>query len=47
MASDTLSWRLIIFMLGAVLPLCGHAGPSINVAVQASFDAGPYLVELL
>jgi hypothetical protein len=23
------------------------AGPSVNVALQASFDAGPYLLELL
>ncbi|CRG85698.1 UDP-glucose:glycoprotein glucosyltransferase [Talaromyces islandicus] len=29
------------------LPHVAIAGPSVNVALQASFDAGPYLVELL
>ncbi|OKL60766.1 hypothetical protein UA08_04275 [Talaromyces atroroseus] len=28
-------------------PRCVAASPSVNVALQASFDAGPYLVELL
>ncbi|KAJ5266752.1 hypothetical protein N7478_009560 [Penicillium angulare] len=34
--------------IGALLPgLLANASPSVNVALQASFDASPYLVELL
>lgn len=34
--------------LGALLPAClANASPAVNVALQASFDSSPYLVELL
>lgn len=40
------SWRLCLVILAAFTPLvCGS--PSVNVALQASFDSAPYLLELL
>ncbi|KAF2802028.1 uncharacterized protein BDZ99DRAFT_552384 [Mytilinidion resinicola] len=36
-----------LFFLGALRPLCAAASPGINVALTASFDSSPYLVELL
>ncbi|KAJ5724117.1 hypothetical protein N7488_002152 [Penicillium malachiteum] len=44
-SSSTWRWYAAI---GALLPgLLANASPSVNVALQASFDASPYLVELL
>ncbi|KAJ5492577.1 UDP-glucose:glycoprotein glucosyltransferase 1 [Penicillium diatomitis] len=41
------SWHWLA-TLGTVLPLClAQANPEVNVALQASFDSSPYLVELL
>lgn len=40
-------WRLVFFVLTAALPLLALAGPLVNVALQSSFNAGPYLLELL
>ncbi|KAI2792495.1 UDP-glucose:glycoprotein glucosyltransferase 1 [Penicillium oxalicum] len=41
------SWRWYA-ALGAILPLAlAQASPAVNVALQASFDSSPYLVELL
>ncbi|KAJ5693064.1 hypothetical protein N7462_002487 [Penicillium macrosclerotiorum] len=40
-------WRWYAAM-GVLLPAClAHASPAVNVALQASFDSSPYLVELL
>ncbi|KAL1967613.1 hypothetical protein VTN77DRAFT_3128 [Rasamsonia byssochlamydoides] len=45
------SWHVtasgIITALLLLLPFRVSAGPSVNVALQASFDAAPYLLELL
>ncbi|GES62817.1 UDP-glucose [Aspergillus terreus] len=40
------SWRLGV-VVAAVLASLVHASPSVNVALQASFDSAPYLIELL
>ncbi|KAE8353255.1 UDP-glucose:Glyco protein glucosyltransferase-domain-containing protein [Aspergillus coremiiformis] len=40
------SWRLSV-IVAAVLACRVHASPSVNVALQASFDSAPYLIELL
>jgi hypothetical protein len=34
-------------LLSAATQLCVRAGPTVNVALRASFNAAPYLVELL
>ncbi|PYH97017.1 UDP-glucose:glyco protein glucosyltransferase [Aspergillus ellipticus CBS 707.79] len=50
MASGTglvASWRLTFVLIAALLASLGRASPSVNVALQASFDSGPYLIELL
>lgn len=39
-------WSLALFSLVVLAPNVS-AGPAINVALQASFNAAPYLVELL
>lgn len=36
-----------LLALGALSHIGALAGPSINVALRASFNPGPYLVELL
>jgi len=42
-----ISWRWYA-AIGALLPGCiVNASPAVNVALQASFDSAPYLVELL
>jgi UDP-glucose:glycoprotein glucosyltransferase len=42
-----ISWRWYA-VIGALLPGCFvNASPAVNVALQASFDSAPYLVELL
>ncbi|QKX56539.1 uncharacterized protein TRUGW13939_03644 [Talaromyces rugulosus] len=43
-AASSLAASLLLLLR---LPYGAIAGPSVNVALQASFDAGPYLVELL
>ncbi|KAJ5552181.1 hypothetical protein N7494_001559 [Penicillium frequentans] len=46
-SKSLLSWRWYA-AIAAVLPgWVANASPSVNVALQASFDASPYLVELL
>ncbi|KAF7588949.1 hypothetical protein BBP40_004990 [Aspergillus hancockii] len=40
------SWRLSV-IVAAVLSCLVHASASVNVALQASFDSAPYLIELL
>ncbi|KAE8147538.1 UDP-glucose:Glyco protein glucosyltransferase-domain-containing protein [Aspergillus avenaceus] len=40
------SWRLSVIVT-VVLACLVHASPSVNVALQASFDSAPYLIELL
>ncbi|KAF5864999.1 hypothetical protein ETB97_005564 [Aspergillus alliaceus] len=40
------SWRLSV-IVASVLACLVHASPSVNVALQASFDSAPYLIELL
>ncbi|KAE8144057.1 UDP-glucose:Glyco protein glucosyltransferase-domain-containing protein [Aspergillus pseudotamarii] len=40
------SWRLSV-IVAAVLTSLVHASSSVNVALQASFDSAPYLIELL
>lgn len=42
-----ISWRWYA-AVGALLPgWIANASPAVNVALQASFDSAPYLVELL
>ncbi|KAL2828795.1 UDP-glucose:glycoprotein glucosyltransferase-domain-containing protein [Aspergillus pseudoustus] len=41
------SWRLSCVVIATLLVSVGHSSPSVNVALQASFDSAPYLVELL
>ncbi|KAI9373269.1 UDP-glucose:glycoprotein glucosyltransferase-domain-containing protein [Aspergillus egyptiacus] len=41
------SWRLACVLLTTLLASAGLASPSVNVALRASFDSGPYLIELL
>ncbi|OOF95944.1 glycosyltransferase family 24 protein [Aspergillus carbonarius ITEM 5010] len=41
------SWRLASVLIAGVLANLGRASPSVNVALQASFDSPPYLIELL
>lgn len=38
-------WRLIVVLLSGTLRVA--ASPSVNVALQASFNSPPYLLELL
>jgi UDP-glucose:glycoprotein glucosyltransferase len=46
-AGSRISWRWCA-AIGALLPGCiVNASPAVNVALQASFDSAPYLVELL
>lgn len=40
------SWRLYAIVATGLTGLV-RASPSVNVALQASFDSGPYLLELL
>ncbi|GIJ99324.1 hypothetical protein Aspvir_001454 [Aspergillus viridinutans] len=40
------SWRLCLVVLAALTSVV-HGSPSVNVALQASFDSAPYLLELL
>ncbi|EAW23905.1 putative UDP-glucose:glycoprotein glucosyltransferase [Aspergillus fischeri NRRL 181] len=40
------SWRLCCVVLAALTPVV-RGSPSVNVALQASFDSAPYLLELL
>ncbi|KAL4872390.1 hypothetical protein BDV12DRAFT_162120 [Aspergillus spectabilis] len=41
------SWRLSCVFITALLAQVVTPSPSVNVALQASFDSGPYLIELL
>ncbi|KAJ0412974.1 UDP-glucose:glycoprotein glucosyltransferase-domain-containing protein [Aspergillus carlsbadensis] len=41
------SWRLFYAVITALLASVAHSSPSVNVALQASFESAPYLVELL
>ncbi|PYH40559.1 putative UDP-glucose:glycoprotein glucosyltransferase [Aspergillus saccharolyticus JOP 1030-1] len=41
------SWRLTSVVVASALSCLAHATPSVNVALQASFDSAPYLIELL
>ncbi|PWY91017.1 UDP-glucose:glyco protein glucosyltransferase [Aspergillus heteromorphus CBS 117.55] len=41
------SWRLTFVLVASLLAGLGRTSPSVNVALQASFDAAPYLIELL
>ncbi|RAL10314.1 putative UDP-glucose:glycoprotein glucosyltransferase [Aspergillus homomorphus CBS 101889] len=41
------SWRLTSVVIASALSCLVHATPSVNVALQASFDSAPYLIELL
>ncbi|KAI9929252.1 hypothetical protein ASPWEDRAFT_105616 [Aspergillus wentii DTO 134E9] len=41
------SWRLYAVVVTAALACLVRASPSVNVALQASFDSAPYLLELL
>jgi len=49
MRSSTLPWRLAAGGLLSLVLLSSpaHASASINVALETSFSAAPYLVELL
>lgn len=38
---------LPVALVGSVLPLQSYASPAVNVAMQAAFPAGPYILELL
>ncbi|KAL4935674.1 hypothetical protein BDV06DRAFT_206551 [Aspergillus oleicola] len=40
-------WRLSCVLITALLASSATASPSVNVALQASFDSSPYLIELL
>ncbi|KAJ9210951.1 CAZyme family GT24 [Paecilomyces variotii] len=40
-------WQSSLLLITIVLPLLAQAGPSVNVALQASFNSAPYLLELL
>jgi UDP-glucose:glycoprotein glucosyltransferase len=40
------SWRLSV-IVATLLARLVHASSSVNVALQASFDSAPYLIELL
>ncbi|PGH18688.1 hypothetical protein AJ80_04436 [Polytolypa hystricis UAMH7299] len=40
-------WRLGLLFTAILIPTVVAAGPSVNVAVSAAFNAGPYLLELL
>ncbi|KAA6411432.1 MAG: glycosyltransferase family 24 [Lasallia pustulata] len=44
-----LPWELVGVLLASasINPLCASASSAVNVAVKASFDAAPYLLELL
>ena len=37
----------LILSVGVFIAPCVLAGPAVNVALQASFDAPPYILELL
>ncbi|KAL4819346.1 UDP-glucose:glycoprotein glucosyltransferase-domain-containing protein [Aspergillus spinulosporus] len=41
------SWRLSCIVIATLLTARATSRPSVNVALQASFDSGPYLIELL
>ncbi|PTU25160.1 hypothetical protein P175DRAFT_0490224 [Aspergillus ochraceoroseus IBT 24754] len=41
------SWRLSYVVVSTLLLSTAQASPTVNVALQASFDSAPYLVELL
>ncbi|KAE8373550.1 UDP-glucose:Glyco protein glucosyltransferase-domain-containing protein [Aspergillus bertholletiae] len=41
------SWRLSVIVAAVLASCLVHASPSVNVALQASFDSAPYLIELL
>ncbi|KAJ6166506.1 hypothetical protein N7470_001953 [Penicillium chermesinum] len=46
-SAPSVSWRWVV-AIGALAPAwVASASPAVNVALQASFDASPYLVELL
>ncbi|KAL4881029.1 UDP-glucose:glycoprotein glucosyltransferase-domain-containing protein [Aspergillus karnatakaensis] len=40
-------WRLSLVVITALFAQIAVSSPSVNVALQASFDSGPYLIELL
>ncbi|KAL1865621.1 killer toxin resistant protein [Paecilomyces lecythidis] len=40
-------WQSSLVLITIVLPLLVQASPSVNVALQASFNSAPYLLELL
>ncbi|KAL4926812.1 putative UDP-glucose:glycoprotein glucosyltransferase [Aspergillus undulatus] len=46
-SSIAASWRLSCVLLTTLLVSRATASPSVNVALQASFDSSPYLIELL
>ena len=37
----------LLLASGSLFPRCSVAGPAVNVALQASFNAPPYILELL
>ncbi|KAL4990969.1 UDP-glucose:glycoprotein glucosyltransferase-domain-containing protein [Aspergillus falconensis] len=41
------AWRLSCVVIATLLTPRATSSPSVNVALQASFDSGPYLIELL
>lgn len=49
MRFSTLPWRLCAVLISTIIFSVEsvQAAPSVNVALRASFDAAPYLVELL
>ncbi|KAL4920941.1 UDP-glucose:glycoprotein glucosyltransferase-domain-containing protein [Aspergillus aurantiobrunneus] len=46
-ASIVASWRLSCVVIATLLISAVFSSPSVNVALQASFDSSPYLIELL
>lgn len=46
-SSTAALWRLSCVAIATFLVSSVTASPSVNVALQASFDSGPYLIELL
>ena len=49
MRFSTLPWRLhyILALAFGLFSVSVLSAPAVNVALKASFDAGPYLLELL
>ncbi|OJJ51373.1 hypothetical protein ASPZODRAFT_148662 [Penicilliopsis zonata CBS 506.65] len=45
--SSASSWQWCVVIVAGVLACLAHASQSVNVALQASFDSAPFLLELL